>query len=387
MSAPTMGSRDLFPDLEARAYLNHASIAPPSRAVHDAVHALFQRYAQVGTAAFPDAMEIRAHLKGSLATLLGGEPADLALTSSATRGLTDLSCCLDWSPGDRIVCFRGEFPGNTTPWQRTADATGAEVVWVDQEGRSDTEILADVERVAADGIALIAVSLVQFATGRCMPVRALADLAHRHDALISVDAIQAVGVLPVDVQALDADFLVGGAHKWLMGLEGVGYLYAHPRTLEGLRPRTANWLSHTDPLAFLLEGPGHLPYDQPIRRSIDFLEGTSSNALGCAGLDASVSVLLELGVDAIFAHVQRYLDALEDGLVARGFTSLRDRQAPTGTLSVLPPDGDALGWSDRLNEAGIAVSAPDGKLRLAPHWPNALDEVDLVLAVVDDLLS
>ena len=387
MSAATLGSRALFPDLEARAYLNHASIAPPSQAVQEALRSLLGRYAAVGTAAFPEAMETRGRLKDGLARLLGCDAADLALTSSATRGLTDLTCCLAWKPGDRILVFRGEFPGNTTPWRETARATGAELVWIDQEGRTDAELLADVEAAVAEGVAMIAVSLVQFATGRRMPVRALADLAHRAGGRICVDAIQAVGVVPVDVHALDADFLVGGAHKWLMGLEGVGYLYAHPRTLDTLRPRTANWLSHTEPLAFLMEGPGHLPYDQPIRRSIDFLEGTSSNALGCAGLEASVQILLELGVEAIAAHVATYLDALEDGLRARGFTSLRDRSAPSGTLAVLPPDGDSVGWSDALNAAGVAVSPPDGKLRIAPHWPNALDEVPLVLGIVDGILA
>lgn len=382
---PELGSRALFPHLEAEVYLNHASISPPSQAVEDAMQALLRRYAAVGTAAFPEAMEIRASLKERLGTLLGCAPEELALTSSATRGLTDLAVNLPWSPGDRILCFDGEFPGNTTPWMQTAAAVGAEVVWVAQEGRSNAQVLSDVTRELERGVRLIAVSLVQFATGRVMPVKRLVELAHAHGALVSVDAIQAIGVLPVDVADLGCDFLAGGAHKWLMGLEGMGFLHIRSEHIERLQPRTAGWLSHEDPFGFLMEGSGRMPYHHPIRKQADFFEGTSSNAIGAAALNASVGMLLELGIPAIHAHVTRYLDALEDGLVARGFTSFRDRSHSAGTLSVLPPDGDAIRWNAALNERGISVSAPDGKLRLSPHWPNALTEVPVVLAAVDAL--
>jgi selenocysteine lyase/cysteine desulfurase len=380
---PAFGSRALFPRLEAGVYLNHASISPPSEPVQTAVLALMHRYAAVGTSAFRDATAIRENLKDSLATLLGCDPTALALTSSATRGLTDIACCLTWRPGDRILCFTGEFPGNTTPWQQAAAAVDGEVVWVAQEDRSDDAILADVERELAAGIRLVAVSLVQFSTGRRMPVERIVQAAHAHDALVSVDAIQALGVVPVDVTAMGADILVGGAHKWLMGLEGMGLLYVRPDRLQLLQPRTAGWLSHEDPLAFLFEGPGHLPYDHPIRQQTDFFEGTSANALGAAALDASVGMLLDLGIPAIHAHVTRYLDTLEDGLVARGFRSHRDREHPTGILSVIPPDGDAVRWSDALADHGVFTSPPDGKLRLSPHWPNALSEIPHVLSAVD----
>lgn len=383
---PQLGSRALFPRLDAVAYLNHASISPPSDAVSTAVNTLLNRYAAVGTAAFPDAMEIRGHLKEQLGTLLNCAPEELALTSSATRGLTDFACSLPWKAGDRILLFEGEFPGNTTPWMQTAAAVGAEIVWVGQEGRSDDEVMADVQRELKAGLRLVAVSLVQFSTGRLMPVEQIVQAAHACGALVAVDAIQGIGIVPVDVAALGCDMLVGGAHKWLMGLEGTGFMHLRPSCLELLQPRTAGWLSHEDALGFLLEGPGRLPYANPIRQQADLFEGTSSNALGAAALDASVGLLLQLGVPEIHAHVNRYLDALEEGLSSRGFTSLRDRERPTGTLSVLPPDGDAVRWSDALNAAGIGVSPPDGKLRLSPHWPNALSEVPLVLAAVDTLL-
>lgn len=387
LTPPTLGSRAWFPDLQARAYLNHASVSPPSLPVRRAVDGLLQTYAELGVGAFFVAVEQRDRLKTKLATLLGCSAEDLALTGSTNRGLIDLSVCLPFAEGDRIVCFDREFPANITPWKQAAAAVGGQVVLVAQEGRTDDEVLADLDAVLHAGpVALVAVSAVQYSTGRAMPLAAITERAHAHGALVCVDGIQAAGVAPVDLSALGVDFFAGGGHKWLMGLEGTGYVYAAPHAVDRLVPRTAGWLSHTDPIDFLVKGPGHLDYDRPIRRSIDFLEGHSQNALGAAALEASLDGLLALGIDAIHAHVDAYNDALEAGLVARGFRSLRTA-APSGTLSVLPPAGHAaIAVNGKLGELGVSASAPDGKLRFSPHWPNPLDEVERVLEAVDAAL-
>ncbi len=385
MTRPALGSRALFPDLQARAYLNHAAVSPPSAPVQAAVAACTLNYGRLGVGAIHDAIEQRDVLKTLVAELLGCRAADLAITGSTNRGLIDLSCCIPFAPMDRILCFDGEFPANITPWMRAAAATGATVERLPQAGLSDDEVLAHVEAALERGpVRLIAASVVQFSTGRVMPIERMAALAHAHGAELCVDAIQALGVMPLDVMALDVDYLATGAHKWLMGLEGTGFVYAAPRCLSNLQPRVAGWLSHENPVAFLLEGPGHLDYDRPIRTRIDFLEGHSMSALGAVAVEAGIRLIQELGVRRIQAHVRQYNDALETGLIARGFTSLRTPGSGSGTLSVLPPAGQsAVDWTRRFNESGISMSGPDGKLRFSPHWPNALSEVPEVLSVVD----
>jgi selenocysteine lyase/cysteine desulfurase len=192
--------------------------------------------------------------------------------------------------------------------------------------------------------------------------------------------------VPLDVRTAAIDYLSVGGHKWMMGCEGLGFLYVRPERLAELRPRVAGWLSHEDGLRFLLEGSGHLRYDRPIRRTADFVEGGAANTVGCAALEAALALIAQLGPDKIFAHVQAYLDLLEAGLIARGFVSLRSRDpaARSCILSVLPPNpGDVLGLQRELAEGGVACSTPDGLLRFAPHWPNHIDEVPLVLAAVD----
>src|SRR5262249_40237129 len=153
----------------------------------------------------------------------------------------------------------------------------------------------------------VAVSAVGFQTGLRMPIAEMAARCHARGAELSVDAVQACGVVPLDVTALGIDYLACGSHKWLMGIEGAGFLWVRRERLAALRPRVAGWLSHEDGLAFLMSGGGQLRYDRPIRRRIDFLEGHNMSSVGLAALDASVDLILSIGVDAISPHVASYL--------------------------------------------------------------------------------
>jgi selenocysteine lyase/cysteine desulfurase len=205
---------------------------------------------------------------------------------------------------------------------------------------------------------------------------------------IFVDAVQAAGVVPLDVRGVD--YLAGGAHKWLTGTGGAGYLYVRPERVGSLVPRTAGWLSHEDPARFLVEGPGQLRHDRPIRSRADFLEAGSASDLSRAALLAALEILLGLGIPAVQDHVGRYLDRLEPALRERGFRSLRPPEPGrrSGILSVEPPPGHATASLARgLRERGVACATPDGALRLSPHWPNHEEEIPRVLRALDEAMG
>lgn len=377
----SLGNRSLFPQLQPRVYVNHAAVSPPSSRVIQAANKVLLDYAQTGLGAIFPWMEQRAHLKSLLGELLHVAPERLALSSSTNRALVDLAHCLPWREGDRILCFEGEFPANVTPWQQAAPHYGATCALLPLD--PDEQLLERLESELRAGARYVAVSAVQFQTGRRMPLKQMAALCHRHHAELIVDGIQAVGIVPMNLAELGVDYLAGGAHKWLMGLEGCGYLYVAPG--RKLVPRVAGWLSHQEPVGFLMEGAGLLRYDRPMRDQPDFLELGSSNAVGFAALQAGLEPILELGVERIFEHVQGWNAALESGLLERGFVSARDPQALSGTLSVRLEDGPILALADGLKAAGISASTPDGWLRFSPHWPNDTAEVKLVLDSVDAL--
>ena len=299
---------------------------------------------------------------------------------------------MPWRPGDGVLVGQGEFPGNVSPWQHAAQLFSLNVQFLPKlRTRDDDEFLSALEaRLRAGGVRLVALSAVQFQTGIHAPLAAVVRLCRAHGAELAVDAIQALGVVPLDVSALDIDYLAGGAHKWLMALEGAGFLFAKPDCTRRLVPRTAGWLSHEGGLRFLFEGPGMLRYDRPIKGGIQFMEGTSANGMGYAALEAALECILQLGVPAIFDHVSAYLDELEAGVLARGLTSLRPRDPArrSAILSFEPAAGtSAAGIVAALREHGVYATMPDGLVRMAPHFPNSRAEIGHVLSALDRALD
>lgn len=390
-----LGSRELFPHLAPRVYLNHAAISPLSQPAQDAVHSLVDTIAQKGLDAFPVANEAREAARVAMAGLLRANPKDIALVPNTTAGVRAVAFGLDWRPRDRVITFDGEFPANVTPWAQAAKTFDLEHVQIPLSpvGPSTPldrtwceQLLARTRKAVDVGCRLIAVSAVQFDTGVAMPIDALADIAHSAGALLFVDGIQGCGVVPMHVTTSGADFIACGGHKWLMGLEGAGFLWAAPHAAAKLVPRMAGWMSDEEPFDFLTGEQPQLRYDKPARRTIDHLEGAASNALGYAAAAASIPLITSIGVAGIFDHVQAWHDALAPTLTALGFQSHRSPEPSlrSGSLTALPPHGVSLGHvAETLKTAGIGVSTPNGRIRFAPHWPNALDEVALVAAVLE----
>ena len=386
-----LGDRSLFPDLEARAYLNHAAISPASRLAQERAAACLADYGRDGLGGFKAWQPRRDALKETLAGLMGARGEDLAFVLNTSTGVPDVALSLDWAAGDRVLIYEGDFPANVTPWQTAARTFGLELEMLSMDAfhRSHEEGLAELE-ARLPGARLLAVSWVRFQTGFRLPLAALGARCRAHGVELFVDGIQGLGVVPLDVRAAGVDYLASGGHKWLMGPEGAGLLYVAPERQATLVPRTGGWLSHTDALDFLFLGKGHLRHDRPLKATADVFERGAGNALGYAALEGSVELIAQLGPAAIFAHVQGYLDALEEGLVGRGFTSLRAAEPAARSASLCveaPADLDGPALQKALGARGIACAVPCGHLRFAPHWPNANAEVPVVLGAIDDALA
>ena len=364
----SLGDRRLFPTLSHDVYLNHAAISPPSTRVVAMMQAAIADFAAEGVGSVGPWLGQRARLRNRLARLIGANTDDIALVANTSAGVTAIARCFPWQSGDRVVVFSGEFPTNVTPWQQAATSYDLHLETLDadlfaQPGEPDW---GPLDHALSQGVRLVAVSAVQFQTGLRVPLEPLYRRCHAAGAQVFVDGIQAVGAVPMDVRFMD--YMACGGHKWLMGPEGTGFVYVAPEHVGALRPHLASWLSHEDALDFLFEA-GKLRYDKPIKRSIDFLEAGAANVVGLAGLEAAVEHIEQLGVLSIYAHISTWLNALEPALVARGFESLRsaDPKRRSGILSVEPTDGrSAADWALELEDYGVAVTTPDGKLRFAP---------------------
>lgn len=391
MLKPQLGERALFPNLDGIAYLAHAAISPLSEPVCERIREVTEDYARGGMAGFVNWAPRLRKVREDLAALISASPRELAVVANTTQGVIDVAFGLPWRKGDRIVVFDGEFPANVTPWQQAAELFGLELRWLslDSFRRSTDEGLAALEKSLERGARLVAVSAVQYKTGLRMPLAEMTALCHEHGAEIFVDAIQALGATPVDV-SWGIDYLSSGSHKHLMGAEGTGFLYVADRCAAAMKPRLAGWLGHQDPVAFLVSDEPKLRYDNPLKRGAPALEIGTSNVIGLAALGASLELLGALGVPAIHAHVDAYLQELEAGLVERGFRSHRAKALAlrSSLLSVtVPRDVRLSKLAAALRDRGVVCNTPDGLMRFAPHWPNSPAEVPLVLDAVDRALA
>lgn len=384
-----LGDRSLFPALAARSYLNHAAVSPLSLPVQRAAVDAMASVAADGVKGVIDGLEARETLRDEVAAWLEVGRDDIGFPPGTTRGILDVALAIPWRRGDRVIVFEGEFPSNVIPWMQAMERCGGEVVRLPLEGFGDGSGLG-LQRVddvlARGGVRLIAVSAVQFASGLRMPLAALAERAHAHDAELFVDAIQALGVVPLSAKGVD--YLVAGSHKWLMGTDGVAIAAASPAARSRLAPQTAGWIAHEDGMRFLTEA-GQLRYDRPIRSSLDWMEGGTQSMPTFASLHAALRLLWGLSIPEIYAHVQRLHDALEGPLQALGLESVRatDPEARSGSLCFRPPQGVPVGDLSRgLAQRGVMVGTPDGHLRLSPHWPNALAEADGVVQAMTEVL-
>lgn len=390
-----LGCRALFPELEVKAYLNHAGISPLSALAVDAVAQAATGLARGGAMQLQGNLDTREHCRNQLAQLLGCTPADLAFTLSTSHGVNCISNSIDWDSGQRIVLLRGEFPTNIVPWLQAAERAGLIVDWLEADDFATDAGLQLLEDALKAHPRLLCLSAVQFQTGLRLPVKEIVALCHRYGTEVFCDLIQAAGVSPVNLIDWQVDYAAGGSHKWLMAAEGLGYVYVSERHRHVLKANPTGWLSLQEGLRFLFEAD-QLHYQRPLAPAPGVFEMGTLNNFGVYALNASLTPLLQLGVDSIHRHVNAYLDRLEPALQELGFRSRRSglQSRRSGSLSLVPVtlvgvnDSDlAHHWSAELAHRGIQVASPDGLLRFAPHWPNSFDEIDSVLVAIKDIMS
>lgn len=366
----------LDPDL---IHLNHAGVSPWPRRCADAVQAFAEAMAtQSALANFPRWLETEQRLRERLARLAGvGSADDVALLKNTSEALSQVARGLDWRPGDRVVALAEEFVSNLLAWEALA-ADGVELVQVrPAPGQSPDDALL----AACDArTRLLSVSSVQYGTGWRSDLVRIGRHCRAHDILFCVDAVQSLGALRFDAQACGADFVVAGAHKWLMGPFGIALFHCRPGLRDRIRPLAAGWHTLRDPLRFA----GTL--DQTEASARRFEAGTQ-NWAAVLGLEATLSLFEEIGADRIERRVLANAGYLADALAARdGVTVLspRDDAHRSGNVCVTVAGVDRQALAERLERTGVLCAARGPSLRFSPHCYHPREQLDAALQSFDD---
>ncbi|MFO0839979.1 MAG: aminotransferase class V-fold PLP-dependent enzyme [Phycisphaerae bacterium] len=359
--------RSQFPITRNYNFQNHAAVAPLSGPAADAMAGYARELAET---AYLSGAYYRAadRVRQAIARLINADVSEITFTKNTSEGVNYVANGIQWLSGDNVVTTGMEFAANFYPWLNLESRGVSLKTVAEDEGRVPFDrIAAAIDRRTR----VVAVSAVQWSNGFRMDLARLGELCQEKGVLLFVDAIQALGVHPIDVRAMNIDFLAAGAHKWLLGPEGVG-LFCCKRELVGhLRPSE----------------PGYMCMRQgfePAERRLDFLDDARRfdsgvyNLAGICALGASLHLLLEFGIDEIQVRVKHLTDTLVEGLRQKGWKVHSPRTASewSGIVSFSSDrhDMDALRKHLRT-EFKIVVANRLGRLRASPHFYNAEEEV------------
>jgi len=364
-----------FPIRRTRIYLNNASIGPlPTRSVQAAQQYLEHQHA-TANAHYSQWEETARRATQRFARLVNARPDEVGLTSNTTKGLLTLANGLEWKPGDNVILPEFEFPANVYPW-KNLEARGVEVRLVpERNGRFG---LSDFERLVDDRTRVLSVSFIEYSTGFRQDLESLGRLCHEKDVIFCVDAIQGVGVVPIDVERMRIDFLALDGHKWLLGPYGIGFLYCRAGLMDRLQG-FRGWMSVKMPSSYT-------DYDQGLAESARRFEEGSLNYLGLYALERSVELIADLRVETIHRKVMALTRHLADGLVEKGYR-LVSPFAEGERSGIVSFDSLRFGSQDliqRLREANVIGSVRRDFVRLSPHFYNASSDMDEVLRLLPD---
>ncbi|MDS0473373.1 aminotransferase class V-fold PLP-dependent enzyme [Natrinema sp. 1APR25-10V2] len=354
------------PALQDGAYFNFGAHGPSPEYVVDAADEFVRSHeydAPIADDPYETAFRAFDRTRETVASFVGAEPDEIALTESTTAGINAIAGAIDWQPGDVVVRTDLEHPAGILPWQRL-EREGVEVRVVETDaGRVDPDRFAE----AVSDARLACFSAVTWTHGTRLPVTELVDIAHDAGALALVDAVQVPGQFPMDVGEWGADAVAAAGHKWLLGLWGGGFLYVDRDVAAGLEPRAVGYRSVETPTADPYE------YAAGARR----FEIGSANPGPHVALREAIDAIDEVGIDRIEERVRRLAGRLADGVPDDRLYSPAE---PESGLVAIDVD-DPAATVERLADDGIVLRklpSPNA-IRASVHAVNTATEVDRLL--------
>jgi cysteine desulfurase/selenocysteine lyase len=375
--------REDTPGCHDRVHLNNAGAALSPQPVLDAVRDYLSLESQLGGYEAELAMADRLEgVYSSLARLLGAHPHEIALTQNSTMAWSMIFYSIPLGPGDRILTCRAEYASNYIAFLQRCQATGAELVVVDNDAHGAL-CLDNLRTLLDERVKLVAINHMPTNGGLLQPAAEIGQLLADHPALYLLDACQTVGQLPLDVRELGCDALSATSRKFLRGPRGVGMLYVKDRLIERLQPpfldlHSARWVA---------------PNRYTVRSDARRFETYEGFLAGRLGLGVAAEYAMAADQQACWERARALARQTREGLSELG-ASVHDLGAQPGAIVTFTMgDRSVDGMVDFLRQQGINVWVStvnsarldmearglDKLVRVSPHYYNTAEEIEALL--------
>lgn len=371
-----------FPILEKTTYLISNSLGAMPRQVFDALHDYAETWATRGVRAWEDPWwTLGLEVGNQIGELMNAPKDSVALQGNVTQCQAVVASCFEFSGRrNKVVYSDLNFPSVMYFWEGQR-SRGARVHMV----RTEDGIHVPTERLLDaidDQTLLVPISHVIFRSSYINDAQAIIEKAHKVGAHVILDTFQSLGSgVPVDAQALNADFICGGVLKWLCGGPGTAYLYVRPDLAGKLEPKFTGWLAHENPFRFEI---GNIRYTQGAYR---FINGTPNIAAMYAAIPG-LKILLEAGMRAVREKSMRQTARLIALADQRGWkvTAPRNPEQRGGTVAIDMPNSKDV-CAELLKREIHVDWRPNAGVRFSPHFYNNDQEIDFAIRAVDEILS
>ena len=362
--------RSEFPLFEKLTYVNSCSHGALANSVKAAFGTYISTLEEKGSA-WNDWVTQQEILRKLIAQFLSAKSEEIAITTSASAGVNALATALNFSgKRNKIITTNNEFPTMGQIWH-AQESRGAKVVHIPSNADLTVDTQSLINAIDEETL-LVAIAHVCYRNGVRTDIQPIIEAAHKMGALVVLDAYQSVGSLSLNVNEINADFIVGGLQKYMLAVPGVGFMYARQSTTSALIPTVTGWFAAEDIFAMKIDSY------QPAQHARRFENGTP-NVAPLYPATAALEFMLKVGI----LNIEKY--------VAEIHSEIRDRITKIGGKVVTPANpeyhGSLLAVASKdehahvaaLEEIGIVTSCRDGNVRISPHFYNNQDDVKKVI--------
>lgn len=358
-------------------HLNHAAVGPWPKRTVEAVRRFAGENGEYGSQHYDRWLKTEQSLREQLQFLINARSsAEISLLKNTSEALSVVAYGIDWQPGDEVVISNQEFPSNRIVWE-SLGSMGVRTIEADI-GRGDPPEQAVITAMT-DRTRLVSISSVQYSTGLALELETIGAACKAAGIAFCVDAIQSIGVKPIDVRACYADFVVADGHKWMLGPEGLAMFYCREEWIPRLALNQYGW--------HMVEALGD--YDrrtwQPASSARRF-ECGSPNMLGIHALHASVELLIEVGLQEIYEEVSNNISYLIDILIDNGFVIISETapERRAGILTFRHPEKSNARVYSHLQSHGVICALRGGGVRFSPHFYTHRDILDRAVTLATE---